>query len=104
MALAVSSSEHGTVLDQLDTPLVFNGFGAGTPAPSPTPTPGSTTAPTPSHPAPSVSGFSRTAKVKQSKATGTVTAHCGLPATEVCVFSLTLYATLKHGHATSRVT
>jgi hypothetical protein len=98
MTLAVSNTEKGQVLDQLNTLLVFNGFGPGSTA-TPTPTP----TPTSSHRAPSVGAFSRTVKVKRSKGAGTVIASCGLPSTEVCSFSLTLYATVKRGHAASRV-
>jgi hypothetical protein len=91
MTLSVSSSETGNVLDQLDTLLVFN-LGS-TPPPTPTLT----------HHAPSISSFSRAVKVKQSKGTGTASASCGLPATETCRFTLTLYATVKNGHAAARV-
>jgi hypothetical protein len=91
MTLSVSGSETGATLDQLNTLLLFN-LGS-TPGPIPAPT----------HRAPTISAFSRTVKVKQSKGTGTATASCGLPATEACSFSLTLYANVKHGHAAARV-
>lgn len=90
MTLAVSSSESGMALDRLDTLLVFN-LGAVPPSPTLAPK------------APSISTFSRTVRVKQSKGTGTAMASCGLPATEACSFTLTLYATVNHGHAAARV-
>lgn len=91
MTVSVSGSESGAVLDQLNTLLVFNL--ASTPAPIPTPV----------HRAPSIGAFSRTVKVKRSKGAGTATASCGLPAPEACSFTLTLYATVKNGHAAARV-
>jgi hypothetical protein len=92
MTLSVSGSEGGQVLDQLNTLLLFN-LGSSPPPAAPVP------APSP----PSLAGLSSTVKVKKSKGTGAATASCSLPSAEACTVSLTLYAILKHGHATARV-
>jgi hypothetical protein len=91
MTLSVWNSENGTVLDQLDTLLVFNLGSSPVPAPVAAPR------------APYIARFSSAVKVKKSKGTGTATASCGLASTEACIVSLTLYATVKHGHAAARV-
>jgi hypothetical protein len=48
-----------------------------------------------------VSAFASTVGVKLSTGAGTLTATCGAPATESCTFSLTLFASVKNGHASS---
>jgi hypothetical protein len=69
-----------------------------TPPPTtPTPTPEATAKGT----APTVSAFALTVGVKLSTGVGTLTARCGAPATESCTFSLTLFASVKNGHASS---
>ena len=70
-----------------------------TPPTTPTPTP--TPTPTAAATAPSVSAFASTVGVKLSTGAGTLTATCGAPATESCTFSLTLFASVKNGHASS---
>lgn len=68
-----------------------------TTTPTPTPTPEATAKGT----APTVSAFALTVGVKLSTGVGTLTAGCGAPATESCTFSLTLFASVKNGHASS---
>jgi len=68
-----------------------------TPTPTPTPTPEATAKGT----APTVPAFASTVGVKLSTGVGTLTARCGAPATEWCTFSLTLFAGVKNGHASS---
>jgi hypothetical protein len=105
VTLAVASSEGGKVLDRLAAPMWFPGFGPGpSPTPGPTPVgiaplPGSHAAPK----APVVSAFATKVKVKRQTGAGTLVAKCGLPSSEVCTFSLTLYVAVKHGHKTSQV-
>ena len=74
---------------------------APTTPPPTTPTPTPTPTPTAAATAPSVSAFASTVGVKLSTGAGTLTATCGAPATQSCIFSLTLFASVKNGHASS---
>ena len=80
------------LLDQLNPPLWFEGFGPPEPAAPPSP--------------PGVSSFAALVRVKRSTGVGKLAAGCRLPASEDCAFSLALRASVKHGHASaaSRVT
>jgi hypothetical protein len=74
-------------------------FEVEVPAPTP-PTP----TPTPSAPKPtpaSITSFATSLGIKLSSGSGTLTAGCGAPANEFCTFTLTLYASVKGGHASS---
>jgi hypothetical protein len=80
------------LLDELNPPLWFEGFGPPEPTAPPSP--------------PGVSSFATVVRVKLSTGVGKLTAGCRLPASEDCSFSLVLRASVKHGHASaaSRVT
>jgi hypothetical protein len=77
--------ESHRILDQLNPPLWFEGFG-----------PPESTVPV----APRVSLFGSVARVKRSTGIGSIAAGCDLPVSENCGFALTLYSTVTHGRAT----
>jgi hypothetical protein len=79
--------ESHHLLDQLDPPLWFEGFGPPEPLAPP--------------PAPAVSLFSTSVAVKRSSGVGRLTAGCRLPEAEDCTFGLALYASVEHGHASA---
>ncbi len=85
--------------DQLNPPLWFQGFG---PAPGSTPNQSSVPTRTSTAAAPTVLAFASTVAVKLPGGLGSLTARCGAPSSESCTFSLTLFATLKNGHARAR--
>lgn len=87
--------EHEGV-DQLNTPLWFQGFG---PAPAPTPNPSPAQIRTSTARPPTVLAFASTVAVKLPGGVGTLAARCGAPTSESCTFSLTLFATRANGHA-----
>jgi hypothetical protein len=69
------------------------------PAPAPKSAPAPTSTPKPS-PA-SIASFATSIGVKLSSGVGTLSAGCEAPADEACTFTLTLYASVKGGHASS---
>jgi len=79
--------ESRHLLDQLNPPLWFEGFGPPEPTAPPSP--------------PSVSSFATVVKVKRSTRVGKLTAGCRLSPAEECIFALALYASVKHGHASA---
>jgi hypothetical protein len=66
------------------------------PAPIPAPPPAAP-APTP----PSITAFASSSSVKLSNGIGTITAGCGAPIDETCIFALMLVATVHGAHASA---
>jgi hypothetical protein len=113
MTLGVrTGGEYSIAADQLNPPLWFDGFGppkpsssasSGAPSSSSGAGAGPISAVQPFHQAAPnlISAFGTVAKVKRKTGVGALVVGCRAAASETCTFSLSLYATVKRGHASS---